>query len=47
MPSQVNKTAFEIGRNLATTQGAVVFRNEVLELIQYKPLGERQYAKPC
>ena len=46
MPSQVNKTAFEIGRNLATTQGAVVFRNEVLELIQYKPLGERQYAKP-
>ena len=23
-----------------------MFRNEVLELIQYKPLGERQYAKP-
>ncbi|MGC3566895.1 class II poly(R)-hydroxyalkanoic acid synthase, partial [Pseudomonas aeruginosa] len=45
MPSQVNKTAIEIGRNLATTQRAVVFRNEVLELIQYKPLAEPQYAK--
>ncbi len=46
MPSQVNKQAFEVGRNLATTPGAVVFRNELLELIQYKPMSEQQYARP-
>ncbi|KRV81282.1 class II poly(R)-hydroxyalkanoic acid synthase [Pseudomonas citronellolis] len=46
MPSQVNKHAFEVGRNLATTPGAVVFRSEMLELIQYKPLGEHLHAKP-
>ncbi|MGE8496683.1 MAG: class II poly(R)-hydroxyalkanoic acid synthase [Pseudomonas sp.] len=46
MPSQVSKQAFEVGRNLATTPGAVVFRNELLELIQYKPMSEKQFAKP-
>ncbi|MEN0105898.1 MAG: class II poly(R)-hydroxyalkanoic acid synthase, partial [Pseudomonas sp.] len=46
MPRQVNKKAFEVGRNLATTPGSVVFRNEMLELIQYKPMSEKQYAKP-
>ncbi|WP_339487016.1 class II poly(R)-hydroxyalkanoic acid synthase [Pseudomonas sp. EL_65y_Pfl2_R95] len=46
MPSQVSKHAFEVGRNLATTPGSVIFRNEMLELIQYKPMSEKQYAKP-
>ncbi|SEC99324.1 class II poly(R)-hydroxyalkanoic acid synthase [Pseudomonas anguilliseptica] len=46
MPSQVSKHAFEVGRNLATTPGAVVFRSELLELIQYKPMSEKQYTKP-
>lgn len=46
MPSQVSKHAFEVGRNLATTTGSVVFRSELLELIQYKPMSEKQYAKP-
>ncbi|AYC34624.1 class II poly(R)-hydroxyalkanoic acid synthase [Pseudomonas cavernae] len=46
LPSQVNKQAFEVGKNLATTAGSVVFRNELLELIQYRPLSEKQYLKP-
>jgi polyhydroxyalkanoate synthase subunit PhaC len=46
MPSQVDKTQFKVGGNLATSEGAVVFRNEVLELIQYKPLTEKVYKRP-
>src|SRR5690606_30330981 len=32
MPSQVDKTPFKVGENLATTEGAVVYRTEMLEL---------------
>ncbi|MGF6479527.1 polyhydroxyalkanoate synthase [Paraburkholderia sp. JPY419] len=45
MPAQVNKTAFKVGENLGTSPGAVVFRNEVLELIQYAPATERVFAR--
>jgi polyhydroxyalkanoate synthase len=46
LPRQVTKQAFEVGKTVATTTGSVVFRNELLELIQYKPMSEKQYARP-
>ncbi|MEX3775081.1 class II poly(R)-hydroxyalkanoic acid synthase [Pseudomonas sp. MYb118] len=46
LPRQVTKQAFEVGKTVATTAGAVVFRNELLELIQYKPMSEKQYSRP-
>ncbi|MDB5982664.1 MAG: Polyhydroxyalkanoic acid synthase [Pseudomonas sp.] len=46
LPRQISKDAFEVGKTVATTPGAVVFRNELLELMQYKPMSEKQYARP-
>ena len=46
LPSQVDKRPFHVGENLGTTQGAVVFRNEQAELIQYTPQIERVLATP-
>ncbi|HZX52644.1 MAG TPA: class II poly(R)-hydroxyalkanoic acid synthase, partial [Pseudomonas sp.] len=46
MPSHVNMDAFEVGKNLAVTEGSVVFRNNVLELIQYKPTTEQVHERP-
>ncbi|MFY9780779.1 MAG: class I poly(R)-hydroxyalkanoic acid synthase [Candidatus Baltobacteraceae bacterium] len=45
-PALVDKKAFEIGRNVATTKGAVVYRNEVMELLQYAPATETVYRRP-
>jgi polyhydroxyalkanoate synthase len=44
--SMVDRTPFEVGRNVACTPGDVVLRNEVLELIQYKPQTEQVYTIP-
>lgn len=46
LPRQVDERAFQVGENLAASPGAVVFRNELLELIQYQPMSERQHARP-
>ncbi|MNQ43362.1 Poly-beta-hydroxybutyrate polymerase [compost metagenome] len=46
MPSQVNMGAFEVGKSLGTSEGAVVFRNDVLELIQYRPTTEQVHERP-
>lgn len=37
---------FQVGRDVATTPGDVVFENELFQLIQYKPLSETQYQRP-
>ncbi len=46
MPSQVNMKAFQVGKDLGLSPGAVVFKNEVLELIQYKPTTQEVYRRP-
>jgi polyhydroxyalkanoate synthase len=46
LPAQVDSRNFEVGNNLASTEGAVVFRNDMLELIHYTPLTEKVHAIP-
>ena len=46
LPRQIGREAFEVGKSVATTPGAVVFRNEMLELIQYRPMSEKHYSRP-
>ena len=44
--SQTDESVFEVGRNVATTEGAVVFENELFQLLEYKPLTAKVYATP-
>ena len=41
-----DQSAFELGKNVATTPGKVVFQNEMLQLIQYSPTTEEVNKRP-
>ena len=44
--SQSDEKAFEVGRNLALTEGQVVYENALFQLLQYKPLTAKVRARP-
>ena len=45
-PSQVDSSGFEVGVNMAATPGAVVYRSDLIELIQYEPKVKQVHAVP-
>ena len=44
--SMTDESVFEVGKNVATTEGAVVFENDLFQLIEYKPLTATVFEKP-
>ncbi len=44
--SMTDESQFEVGKNVATTEGAVVFENDFFQLLEYKPLTKTVHDKP-
>ena len=44
--SMTDESLFEVGKNVATTEGKVVFENEFFQLLEYKPLTAKVYERP-
>ena len=46
LPSSVDKSKFKVGENVALSEGDVIYREEILELIQYRPKTETVFSRP-
>ncbi|MFM7698931.1 MAG: PHA/PHB synthase family protein [Limnohabitans sp.] len=44
--SMTDESKFEVGKNVAASEGAVVFENDIFQLIEYKPLTSKVYQRP-
>src|SRR3989442_11492876 len=44
--SMTDETAFQLGRNVATSPGKVVYQTELMQLIQYQPATSQVYRRP-
>ncbi|MDF2451571.1 MAG: poly(R)-hydroxyalkanoic acid synthase [Bacteroidota bacterium] len=44
--TQTDESAFEVGKNLAVTKGAVIFENKLMQLIQYAPATKEVHEIP-
>jgi polyhydroxyalkanoate synthase len=44
--SQTDDSVFEVGRNVATSEGAVVYENEIFQLLEYKPKTAKVHERP-
>ncbi len=44
--SQTDESVFEVGKNVATTAGTVVFENDLFQLIEYQPLTAKVHERP-
>ncbi len=44
--STTDNKAFEVGRNVAATEGSIIFQNDIMQLIHYTPLRETVFAEP-
>jgi len=44
--SQTDESQFEVGRNVATSEGSIVFENALFQLIEYKPLTAKVFERP-
>lgn len=44
--SQTDESVFQVGKNVATTEGSVVYENEFFQLIEYRPLTTSVHARP-
>lgn len=45
-PSQTDETAFRVGENVAASQGKVIFRNDLIEVIHYNPTRKKMRERP-